>query len=85
MFRTTLIAITGSVGKTQDSTIGNYGSGNTTKRIIGTIFRVRFAHQGEIACWLPVCEKRILCEDCPELQATRSGLIVANDIRSVEA
>ncbi len=47
--------------------------------------RLYFAHQGEIACWVPVCEKHILCDDCPELQATRSDLIVASDIRSAEA
>jgi UDP-N-acetylmuramoyl-tripeptide--D-alanyl-D-alanine ligase len=43
--------------------------------------RLYFAQQGAIACWLPECNKRILCQDCPELQATISPLIAASEIR----
>lgn len=57
MFRTTFIAITGSVGKTtatgllssilatQDSTFTNYGSGNRSERILRAMFKVRFSHR----------------------------------------
>ena len=43
--------------------------------------RIFFAQLGEISCWLEYCPKRMLCDTCWELGASRETLLRAEPLR----
>lgn len=43
--------------------------------------RIFFAQLGEISCWLEYCPKRMLCDTCWELGASRETLLGAAHLR----